>query len=122
MTTSKHKAEQADKRTEAAETSDTQTSAKTAEQQATQSSFGGVYILTAPTNQPVLFDELLRGAGVEPGGGGEAGAVGPTGPAGPAGATGPAGPAGEVTQAALDAAVANLQAQIDALQPASRSR
>jgi hypothetical protein len=94
-----------------------------AAQQATQSTFGGTYVLTAPTMQPVLFSELLTAHGVEPGGGGGEGTPGPAGPQGDPGPAGPAGPPGEVTQAALDAAVADLQAQIDALQPpASRSK
>ena len=78
--------------------------------------YGGTHVITAPTNQPVLFDDLLRDAGVEPGGGGEAGPQGPPGEPGPAG---PEGPPGEVTQAAFDAAIADLQAQIDELKAAA---
>ena len=102
---------------------ETDTTTATAEQQANQTTFGGTYVLTAPTNQPVLFSELLKDAGVEPGGGGgEAGPAGPQGEPGPAGPKGDKGDPGEVTQAALDEAVAGLQAQIDALQPAGARR
>jgi hypothetical protein len=127
----KHKTETQDKQApqpenEAPRVEGTEPSPAVAVQQAAQPTFGGVYVLTAPTNQPVLFSELLTAHGVEPGGGGGEGTPGPAGPAGPQGDPGPAGPAGppgEVTQAALDAAVADLQAQIDALQPpASRSK
>jgi hypothetical protein len=104
---------------------ETDTTTATAEQQANQTTFGGTYVLTAPTNIPVLFSELLQAHGVEPGGGGEAGAAGPAGPQGEPGPQGPKGDQGdpgEVTQAALDEAVAGLQAQIDALQPAGARR
>jgi hypothetical protein len=113
-----------DHKRERATAAETDTSTDTAAQQANQTNFGGVYVITYPTNQPVLFSELLEQAGGG-GAGGEAGPAGPqgaTGPAGPAGPTGATGPAGEVTQAALDAAVADLQAQLDALAPAGTRR
>lgn len=65
--------------------------------------------------------ELVKYVREGAGGGGEQGPPGPQGPEGPEGPEGPPGPKGdkgdpgEVTQAALDTAVANLQQQIDDL-------
>lgn len=77
----------------------------------------GYTIRSAKAGETV--DYIRSAGGVGKGPKGDPGPEGPQGPKGPKGDKGDKGDPGEVTQAALDAVVADLQAQIDELKGGS---